>query len=73
MRSYNSDDAVLAYAVNEGKQNDIIIKVQRSHALTAGHKGGNQNDMSLKLPKSDALNRGVHGGKQNDIILKFQK
>ena len=73
MRSSNSVDAVLADVVNEGKQHDIILKVQKSVAVSRRFKEGKQNDIMIKLQKSDAVNRGIHQVKKNDIILKFQK
>ena len=59
-------DAVLADVVNEGKQNDIIRKLQKSVAVNRRIKEGKQNDIILKLQKSDAVNRKVHTGNQND-------
>ena len=57
-------DAVLADVVNEGKQNDIILKPQKSVAVNRRVKEGKQNDIILKLQKSDAVNTTVYTGKQ---------
>ncbi len=54
--------------MDEGKQNYIILKLQKSVAVNRRVKAGKQHDIILKLQKSDAVNRGVEGGQQ----LTFQ-
>ena len=65
--------AVLVDVVNEGKQNDINLKVEKSGAVNRQVKGGQHNDIIQKLKKAIADNRRVPGGKQNEITIKFEK
>ena len=65
--------AVLVDVVNEGKQNDINLKVEISGAVNRQVKGGKQHDIIQQFKKSIAVNRRVHGGKQKERTLKFEK
>ena len=65
--------AVLVDVVNEGKQHDINLKVEKSGAVNRQVKGGKQNDIIQKFKKSVAVNRRMHGGKQKERTLKFEK
>ena len=65
--------AVLVDVVNEGKQNDINLKVEKSGAVNRQVRGGKQNDIIQKFKKTIAVNRRMHGGKQQERTLKFEK